>query len=600
MADLRYLKRRRQGWYFVLTVPKDLRGKFLSARGKPLSLIVVSLGTRDLSEAQHKRWALRTQYGEAFKRAAVGAPLTLTEIEAQAQEVYTTTLERMEADAKRGIRAWAGTEQDGDDPETAGLHIEIDQYVEALEAKDFIVSIGIDLETLEDQTKVNVIADEMAAVQRRTGVTIEPGTETYRLLGKAIINGKIAALNGRIKALQGEASEPPETFLGAVGIDPVALSPIRRKQLRPKIRLSTSGANGLAFSEAAQQFISELQRDHAAALTEQTRGQYEAVFRLFGQYAKNAPLTAIDRATAADFLSAIATLHPHWGRAPKAKEMEIEELLKKFGGGEQQLSNKTLNRYASALSALFKWARKRGKFDGINPFTEQSRPKASRGTTEWLPYKIEELNTLFKAPPFNAAAEQRLRPAEHTTETAMRWVPLIALYSGMRLGEICQLRTGDVKREHKVRFFNVAEEGEGQRVKTGSAIRRVPVHSMLIRCGLLDYLDALPAGQLFPGLKPGGPDDKLSWYFTRRYTEFRRGVGVTRPRLSFHSFRKNVVTALDRARVPQADIAGLIGHERGFTLDVYAPLGLDLTALQRITEKIKYTGVSLAHLYKSS
>jgi integrase len=170
----------------------------------------------------------------------------------------------------------------------------------------------------------------------------------------------------------------------------------------------------------------------------------------------------------------------------------------------------------------------------------------------------------------------------------------------MRLGEICQLRTGDVKRAGKILFFNVAEEAEGQRVKTGSAIRRVPVHSMLIRCGLLAYLDVLPEGQLFPGLKPGGPDDKLGWYFTRRYTKFRRDVGVTRPRLSFHSFRKNVVTALDHARVPQADIAGLVGHERGFTLDVYAPLGLDLAALQRITEKIKYPGLRLAHLYTRS
>ena len=44
---------------------------------------------------------------------------------------------------------------------------------------------------------------------------------------------------------------------------------------------------------------------------------------------------------------------------------------------------------------------------------------------------------------------------------ALRWVPLIALYSGMRLGEICQLRTADVILEGKVWFFDVTDEGSG-------------------------------------------------------------------------------------------------------------------------------------------
>jgi len=590
-GDTRYLKRQHKDgtWFFVMAVPKALRGTFISQGkktkngrrrpGKPLSKIIVSLGTQSLAQARQTRWPLVTEWKSRFERAEAKVPLTLAEIEEQAREVYSSTLERMEDDAKRGI-VITGQPQHDEGPEVAGLNLHVWTYQEALEDDHF-----------------DLVAGELAAVQRRKGVELMPETETYRLMAKAILVAKIAALTGRLRALKGEPSESPLTFLGNKGIDPATLKPVVAAP-RPKVRQRGNGDP--PFSEIAALFIDELQHDKGAALTEQTRGQYEAVFRLFAQYAKDAPLSAIDRALAADFLNAIATLHPHWGRASKAKELLLEKLLEKFGGGEERLTNKTLNRYASALSAVFKWARKRGKFDGTNPFTEQSRTKAAKGTTEWLPYTADELTKLFKAPLFVVPAAERLRPAEHTTETAMRWIPLIALYGGMRLGEICQLRTGDVKRERKTWFFNVAEEGEGQRVKTRSAIRRVPVHSVLIRCGLLDYLDALPEGQLFPGLKPGGPDDKLSWYFTRRYTEFRRGVGVTRPRLSFHSFRKNVVTALDQARVPQADIAGLVGHERGFTLDVYAPLGLDLAALQRIMEKVRYPGLRLTHLYTHS
>jgi integrase len=165
----------------------------------------------------------------------------------------------------------------------------------------------------------------------------------------------------------------------------------------------------------------------------------------------------------------------------------------------------------------------------------------------------------------------------------------------MRLGEICQLRTADLHREHDVSFFNVAEEGEGQSIKTEAGIRRVPIHSALIKIGLLRYLDGLPEGQLFPGLAPGGPDGKHSWYFTRRYTEYRRGVRVDRPRISFHSFRKNVTTTLDNAGIHQADVAALIGHGRGFTFDTYSR-GLELERLAGIVAKIEYPGLDLTHL----
>lgn len=227
-------------------------------------------------------------------------------------------------------------------------------------------------------------------------------------------------------------------------------------------------------------------------------------FRLFSQFANDAPLGAIDRALASKFLSAIATLDPNWGKLRRSEGLMIRELLETFGNHPQGLSNKTLNRYASSLSGLFKWARRRSHFERENPFAEQSRPKARK--TGWRPFTIEELNKLFASLPDDAP---------------MRWLPRIALFSGLRVGEISQLRVEDVKRKGKVWFFNV-EEPEGGRLKTEAATRRVPVHSQLIKAGLLDYVKALRPGLLFPTLTPGGPDGKLSWNFVKRFTRYRR------------------------------------------------------------------------------
>ena len=266
------------------------------------------------------------------------------------------------------------------------------------------------------------------------------------------------------------------------------------------------------------------------------------------------------------------------------------------GAGAGKLTNRTLNPYASALSCVFKWADKRGHFDGRNPFQGQSRKEADNAG--WRSYTVAELNKLLSGPLFrDGPTQERLRPRVRSAQSALYWATLIALLSGMRLGEICQLRTDDVQQRSKLWLFNVTAEGDGQNLKTKAAARIVPVHNALIRCGFIEYLKALPTGQLFPALKPGGPDGKLNWYLSKRFTAYRRDCGIEGPRVAFHSFRKNAAQALKDARTTVAEIAELIGHERGFTVETYAPLGLPVPRLKSLIERIAYRGLSLKHLY---
>jgi len=156
-----------------------------------------------------------------------------------------------------------------------------------------------------------------------------------------------------------------------------------------------------------------------------------------------------------------------------------------------------------------------------------------------------------------------------------------------------------VRSERGVWYFNVAD-GDGQRVKTEAGVRSVPVHSVLIKVGLLDHVKHLkkhPSGRLFPGLKRGDPDGKLNWYFTGRVGAHFKKLGISRKRVTFHSLRTNVGTALDRARVPESEAVQALGHEKmSMSYSVYS-LGLELPALRAIVEKIRYPGLSLAHLH---
>lgn len=65
---------------------------------------------------------------------------------------------------------------------------------------------------------------------------------------------------------------------------------------------------------------------------------------------------------------------------------------------------------------------------------------------------------------------------------ARRWVPWICAYTGARVGEITQLRAGDILQEDGVWVFHITPEAGS--VKTGQA-RYVPIHSHLIEQGVL-------------------------------------------------------------------------------------------------------------------
>jgi integrase len=612
-SDTRYLKKRHQRWYFVTAVPRALHGRFVGQGpngkpGKPLSKIVVTLNTQSLSEAQDRRWPLVNEWRENFRRALSNAPLTRAEIDDEARKLYEETKIRLDNAARRGLPE-ALQHHEGINNATSALAVlkgvgDFDALLISL-AENIWKNIGFEFDPTApapswqkaetviaqvDDFETAGVAHEVAIVEQRKGLTLDPVSETYRTLGRALIRARLAAVEGRLRALQGQATEEPETFLGREGIDPVTLRPIAPAQ-RPQIRLRDG--HGMKFSEAAARYIDAKRK--AGKMTGHTQRQRETVFRLFKNFTKDAPLAAIDKLTATDFLEQIGKLDPKWHNIKGAQDIPLGKLIEKCASRPGRLTNRTINSYIHALSGVFKLADKDGHFDGRNPFAGRTleEPKGSG----WRGYKIEELNNLFGAVLLrDMSAEQRIRPAKYTFENAMAWIPLIALFSGMRSNEICQMRASDVRRKEGVWVFNVSEEGVGQSLKTEAAKRVVPVHSELIRCGFLDYVKALPRdSQLWPALKPGGLDGKYNHYFAKRFTLYRRRCGVTAPGTSFHSFRKNVAQALKDRRATPAEIAELIGHEQGFTLSVYAPMQLPARTLRELIERIKYPGLRLKH-----
>jgi glutamyl-tRNA reductase len=149
MADTRYLKRRRQTWYFHLATPRDVRAKV----GK--NTITETLNTRDLSKAQKLRWSKLTQWTEAFERLRGNLALTGAEIEEHARSLFQSFLVEMEQaskDSRQDIEA-----------QIEALGIQADLIHEAANARP---------RKKPDPRVTLAIAD----IRRRTGAEVLPGS----------------------------------------------------------------------------------------------------------------------------------------------------------------------------------------------------------------------------------------------------------------------------------------------------------------------------------------------------------------------------------------------------------------------------------------
>jgi hypothetical protein len=125
-----------------------------------------------------------------------------------------------------------------------------------------------------------------------------------------------------------------------------------------------------------------------------------------------------------------------------------------------------------------------------------------------------------------------------------------------------------------------------------AAVRKVPVHPVLIEAGLLRRAaEAKRRGSklLFPELegRRGGPDKRLGYYPTKEFTDYRRDIGVYALGLGFHALRHSLTTARDAAGVPRGVIDEITGHEGEGETSRYAK-GLPLSILEEAVGKVDY------------
>jgi integrase len=211
-----------------------------------------------------------------------------------------------------------------------------------------------------------------------------------------------------------------------------------------------------------------------------------------------------------------------------------------------------------------------------------------------LPFSHEQLKAIHESAQFSAYSP----PAGGKGARAIPyWLPLMGLFTGARMGELGQLELDDLKVRDGVHVLDIHKEVKGSKVKTVNGVRQIPVHSELIRLGLLDYArDLRAAGEtkLFPSLHRDGTKSP-TYICVQAFRAFLNSVGVTQPLATFHSYRHNVSSALENAEVSNVRIHRLIGHADGSIDARYRHMSLE--AMSRDLERVQYPFLSLPRVY---
>jgi integrase len=183
----------------------------------------------------------------------------------------------------------------------------------------------------------------------------------------------------------------------------------------------------------------------------------------------------------------------------------------------------------------------------------------------YVAFNAADIKALF-GPAFTAHVDRKARRF---------WIPLLGLYAALRVSEASQLRPEDFVSVDGIACVRVTGESVGesrdasaQRVKTLASIRTIPLHPMLIKLGLLDYVESRRKGGealMWDGLhwsdKSGGGK-----YPSRDFQKLAQSAGVYQPRRKvFHSFRSTIGQALENCGLEAELIDRFLGHTVGST-----------------------------------
>lgn len=507
------------GWRITKRVPQELLSHYA-----PKKFLRYQTGEADKKAAVPLCWRKLAEWAEEFQRIkTTGSP-------------YRNTIDPDEMAYLVRLMVRAVLESDEEDRDAGELETD----------EGFAESV-CRLESLDEETRQaisrRIFSGTIALVAedwlRQHGYDIPTDSQAFKEVCLAFAKGRAEAIKIRRGRNAGDWVDTPP---------PPSSSPTAAPSGAPKL------------SKVIQYFMDR--QDQEAPMYKKYRVATELLMEVLG----DRPVSSLRQQEIDEFFGLLCKLPPRWPDKKRQMGVGVKELAAMEWG--ECIGPKTFDdSYMAALRPFFKDSRRVFADQGFPAHltTDGIKYSGSRegGENKQRAMRLGELKRLYEGPEFAGFARD-------PEKAHCYWLPLLGLYTGARINEVCQLNPQcDIREEFGVWFFDFTEDSETdarvtKSLKNKSSKRRVPIHSELLRLGFLGYLEKMKkAGHalLFPQLPP--TRGKASGKAEKWFIDFIRETGLRDDTpgarlVGFHAYRS---TFLNRAMNLEIDNAEwLTGH----------------------------------------
>ena len=600
MPALNHVWRRNGVYYFRMAIPRELKraGFFFTVDGKKMGHeIKFSLRVSDYRSAASKAPLLvaiwRENFDARMKELAAAkerrdltrfatscniptanAPASIVTDE-RIRAILIREFVRMQKDTAEAVEALSGSDKEEKREVLESLGMEMHVYEADREGESGIVSMlrqrlaayGLDSLPVESSAFQSLLSGYRAAL-----------LEDLRRRAHWIADGIPAEFDPMFKGLH----------VGSIPLDTAAKM--------------TLGELRVAFDKA----------QIASRAKEKTIQGSKVVFRaLFEFFGDTMPVEKIDRQKMTEFFDFLDTVPAHAEQRYKGKSLKEAIALETKLKEPRLLVPLTKTNYHQRVVTIFEYARELEIIEKNPASTKTLQARFHKEKKSGRPpFTAEEMNMIFKAPLFTGCVDDQrgwCKPGPNRPRRGRFWVPLLAMFNGLRCNEACQFECSDIRTVENIPCICVTDEtddeegtGRGKSVKNKTSKTTVPIHPRLIEIGFLEFvkmrIGAGDGSQLFPEL-PRTPDGRYADIFSKRFRRFLdNAIPGQRVKASFHSFRHGFRDAERRAKI-SPEIALRLGRwaAENRTADAYGE-GFSMPLLREELAKVDYPGVDLSHL----
>lgn len=258
------------------------------------------------------------------------------------------------------------------------------------------------------------------------------------------------------------------------------------------------------------------------------------------------------------------------------------------------LTTARINKSISFFNDLFNYAITSKYYTLSNPFEKLaiSKKGRKRQVNSYQAFSDDELKLIFNSKDdyfWYASAHRKIK-------TDFYWLPMLAIFTGARIGELASLTVENIKQENNIWYFDITEQDDTG-VKNDNSVRKVPIHKKLIELGFLKYIQGIKSGLIFPHLitaKSGYAKNT-----SRRFNEdYLVKLKINNPQKKFHSFRSTFINRMTYLNVHPAILQSLVGHYEQSKVDfssahfsVYQQQK-PITVLKEVIDHLEYKGIN--------